>query len=118
MVVDDDPDILVTLGTLFEEEGFEVVTAENGLECLKELEKGFRGIILLDIMMPVLDGWDTIKHMTLGGYMDDNVVIVILTARRIPDKEMEEFENYIQEYITKPFDIKQLIETVKKHSGK
>ena len=56
MVVDDDPDILLSLQELFEREGFEVTTADNGRNCLLELEKGFQGIIILDIMMPIMDG--------------------------------------------------------------
>jgi len=118
MVVDDDPDILLTLGSLFKEEGYEVVTVENGLECIKELEKGFEGIIFMDIMMPVMDGWETMRNMAMGGFMDEKNIILILTARRIPDEEMDEFEGYIQEYITKPFDIKKLITMIQKYTKK
>ncbi len=116
MIVDDDPDILLTLGTLFREEGFDVYTAENGIECLNQLDKGFRGLILLDIMMPYMDGWETMRNMELAGFMDDNVIVVILSARRIPDQEMDQFDAYIRDYITKPFDIKRLIVALKKYT--
>ncbi|HIG99660.1 MAG TPA: response regulator, partial [Thermoplasmata archaeon] len=52
MIVDDDPDIVLSLQELFEREGFQVITADNGRNCLVELEKGFQGIIILDLMMP------------------------------------------------------------------
>jgi len=109
MVVDDDPDILISIRRIFEDEGYEVFTVDSGKDCIKELEKGFRGIILMDIMMPFMDGWDTIEEITKKGYMK-NVIISILTAKGTPDHEkMKGLEAYIHDYITKPFDIQKLI---------
>jgi DNA-binding response OmpR family regulator len=113
MIVDDDPDILDSLRELFESHGFEVTTADNGRNCLLQLEKGFQGIILLDLMMPVMDGIETIKKMTVDGFIDQNTVIV-LTAKRIQGDEFNEIYPYINDYITKPFDINTLLQTVKK----
>jgi DNA-binding response OmpR family regulator len=117
MIVDDDPDILLSLRELFEREGFEVITADNGRNCLVELEKGFQGIILLDLMMPVMDGIETIKKMTIDGFTDENNIIV-LTAKRIQGEEFNDIYPYIADYITKPFDIVTLINTVKKIAQK
>lgn len=113
MIVDDDPDILQSLQQLFEREGFQVITAENGRNCLVELEKGFQGIILLDLMMPIMDGAETIKKMTFDGFIETNIIIV-LTAKRIQGEEFNEIYPYIADYITKPFDIAVLLQTVKK----
>ncbi len=113
MIVDDDPDIVQSLQQLFEREGFQVTTAENGRSCLVELEKGFQGIILLDLMMPVMDGAETIKKMTFDGFIETNTIIV-LTAKRIQGEEFNEIYPYIADYITKPFDIGVLLQTVKK----
>ncbi len=85
----------------------------NGRNCLLELEKGFQGIIILDLMMPVMDGVETIKKMTIDGFTDQNIIIV-LTAKRIQGEEFNEIYPYINDYITKPFDINTLLETVKK----
>ena len=117
MIVDDDPDIVLSLQELFEREGFQVTTAENGRNCLVELEKGFQGIIILDIMMPIMDGIETIKKMTVDGFTDDNTIIV-LTAKRIQGEEFNEIYPYIADYITKPFDISTLLNTVKKIAQK
>jgi DNA-binding response OmpR family regulator len=117
MIVDDDPDILNSLQTLFENEGFEVVTAENGRKCLEELEKGFQGIIILDLMMPVMDGVETIKRMSTDGFIENNPIIV-LTAKRIQGEEFNEIYPYIYDYISKPFDIHVLLQTVKKVAQK
>ncbi|MBN2599337.1 MAG: response regulator [Candidatus Thermoplasmatota archaeon] len=117
MVVDDDPDILLSLQELFEREGFEVTTVDNGRNCLLELEKGFQGIIILDIMMPIMDGIETIKKMTIDGFTDENTIIV-LTAKRIQGEEFNDIYPYIADYITKPFDIITLLQTVKKIAQK
>jgi DNA-binding response OmpR family regulator len=113
MVVDDDPDILISIRIIFEKEGFEVLTVDSGNDCIKELERGFKGIILMDIMMPFMDGWDTIEEISKRGY-EKNVVISILTANGTPDHEkMKGLESYVYDYITKPFNINQLISNVK-----
>ena len=117
MIVDDDPDIVYSLQQLFEREGFKVTTADNGRNCLLELEKGFQGIIILDIMMPIMDGIETIKKMTIDGFIDENTIIV-LTAKRIQGEEFNEIYPYIADFITKPFDITTLIQTVKKIAQK
>ena len=95
MVVDDDPDILIAIRKIFEREGYEVFTVDSGMDCLKELERGFKGIILMDIMMPFMDGWDTIEEITKRGYTK-NVVISILTAKGTPDhNKMRGLESFI-----------------------
>ena len=114
MVVDDDPDILIAIRKIFENEGYEVFTVDDGMDCLKELERGFRGIILMDVMMPFMDGWDTITEIIKRGFTK-GVVISILTSRGTPDHEkMRRLESYIHDYITKPFDVKKLILDVRK----
>jgi len=112
MVVDDDPDILISIRKIFENEGYEVLTVDTGWDCLEELERGFKGIILMDIMMPFMDGWDTIEQILKKGLTKD-IIISILTAKGTPDHEkMKGLEEYIFDYITKPFDISQLINLI------
>lgn len=113
MVVDDDPDILICMRTIFEKEGFEVLTVDSGKDCIKELERGFKGVIILDIMMPFMDGWDTIAEMKKRNLLD-GVVISILTAKGTVDHEkMKGLESYIYDYMTKPFDPKELLNNVR-----
>ena len=115
MIVDDDPDILHSLQMMFETEGYEVVTVDNGWKCITELKNGFRGIIILDIMMPVMDGIETIKNMVIEGFIEDNTII-ILTVKKIQGEEFDEIYKYIYDYIQKPFDVSHLLNTVKKIS--
>jgi len=113
MVVDDDPDILISIRRIFEKEGYEVFTVDSGMDCIKEIERGFKGVILMDIMMPFMDGWDTINEIMRKGYQK-NVIISILTARGTRDHEkIRGLEAHIYDYITKPFDVQQLISEVR-----
>jgi DNA-binding response OmpR family regulator len=113
MVVDDDPDILITIRNIFEAEGFEVFTVDSGIDCIKELENGFKGVILMDIMMPFIDGWDTIDEIMKKGY-DKDVMIYVLTAKATIDlDEIRNYESLIQDIVKKPFDIKVLISNIR-----
>ena len=112
MIVDDDPDILIAIRKIFEREGYEVFTVDSGKDCINELKRGFKGVILMDIMMPFMDGWDTIEEIKKQGY-SNNVVISILTAKGTPDHDrLQDVAPYVYDYITKPFDIKDLISNV------
>ena len=111
LIVDDDLELLVILQGLFEKNDYNVITAVNGNECLKELEKGFQGIIILDVMMPVLDGIATIKKMIYEGFIESNKII-LLTAKKIQGEELDDIYQYIDKYVHKPFDIDELLKTV------
>ena len=109
MIVDDDADILVTLRSLFEKQQFEVLTVDSGSDCIKELEHGFKGVVLMDLMMPFMDGWETIKKIIEKG-LDKNILLSIITAKGSTNQEgMKDFEAYIYDYIPKPFDLEKLI---------
>ncbi len=114
MVVDDEPDIRTAVSTVLELSGFEVVTVENGNRCIEELEKGFRGVILMDVMMPELNGWDTIKELVSRGLMDGNI-ISMLTAKEDPDVELMELTEVVLNYIRKPFKADYLVSMVTKY---
>ncbi len=113
MIVDDDPDLLVILRALFEKEHFEVLTVDTGYDCLKELQRGFSGVILMDLMMPFMDGYTTIHEIVKQGYAK-LVKIVIITASSKKDQDKyNELEPYIYDYIQKPFNIDWLLTNVK-----
>jgi len=112
MVVDDDPDILISIRRIFEKEGFEVFTVDSGMDCIKELERGFKGVVLMDIMMPFMDGWDTIEEIKKRG-LNKDIVINIFTAKGTQDRDkMRGLESYIYDYIAKPYDVRELIQNV------
>jgi DNA-binding response OmpR family regulator len=108
MIVEDNLDLLETLKSLLEMHNYKVVTAKNGRDCLKELENGFRGIIVLDVMMPVMDGISTIRHMVIEGFVEYNKII-LLTAKKIQSEDMDDIYPYIYKLIQKPFDIDEFL---------
>jgi CheY-like chemotaxis protein len=112
MVVDDDVFILEVMEELLEPEGIEVVAAESGDECIAQLANGFRGVILMDIMMPRKDGWETIQEMIDRDLMEGNV-IAMLTAKDVPDVELECLKEHVIDYITKPFEADEIVALMK-----
>ncbi|MCK4365009.1 MAG: response regulator [Thermoplasmatales archaeon] len=113
MVIDDDPDTAIILKTVFEYVGFEVIIVEEKAKCVAELENGFRGVIIVDINIPYFNGWYMLDEISRHGYMAGNRLI-ILSSDKNPDKRMDEFSEYIDDFIIKPFDIEYLLDSVKK----
>ncbi len=117
MIVDDDLELLNILQGLLEKIDYNVTTAVNGKECLRELENGFEGIIILDVMMPVMNGIDTIKKMIHEGFIEFNKII-LLTAKKIQGEEFDDIYSYIDRYVHKPFDIDELLKAIDELSNR
>jgi DNA-binding response OmpR family regulator len=111
MIVDDDAHVRIAVKTILNEAGFTVVYADSGPACLEVLRKGFSGVILLDIMMPEMDGWDTIAAILKENLFND-IVITMLTAKSVPDTKMIGLQEWVLDYLTKPFESDDLIEKV------
>lgn len=111
LVVDDEPMVVYSVRRILESAKIEVHAAENGTACLEELRKGFKGLILMDIMMPGMDGWDTIEQIVKEGFAEGNI-ICMLTGKEEPDAKMEKLKEYVLDYIRKPFDKDQLLAIV------
>lgn len=111
MIVDDESWIRTTVREVLSEAGVEVLSAESGRECIEHLRRGFRGVILMDIMMPEMNGWETIRMLHRESLIDGNL-IVMLTALESPDEQMEGLQELVFDYLTKPFDPATLVSTV------
>jgi two-component system response regulator VicR len=112
MVVDDEPDTVDLIKLVLETEGFEVITAFSGKECLDKLSLEEPDAILLDIMMPEMDGWEVFKKIR---QKHKNLPVAILTVRNQDiDKMLGLHVLKANDYITKPFGRKELVERVKK----
>jgi CheY-like chemotaxis protein len=103
LIVDDDPAICYTVREVLGASGLGARTAMSGDACLEALREGFRGVILLDIMMPGKDGWETLQAIREEGLMDGNI-ICMLTAVINPSERMEGMKEYVLDYVRKPFD--------------
>jgi CheY-like chemotaxis protein len=111
MVVDDDPSIRTTIEIVLNTKGYSICVVESGKKCLEKLREGFRGLILMDIMMPEMDGWDTISAIEDEGLHGGNV-ICMLTALNDPGPKLEKLTEYVMDYVRKPFTSEELLETV------
>ena len=114
MIVDDEPDVLSSLKTVLEYQNYDVITVDNGFECIEKIEEGFKGVILMDLMMPKMDGWATIHEIANRGLME-NVAINIITGKGTKDyQKLSVLGSYIYDYLSKPLDIKELVASVEK----
>jgi len=110
MIVDDEEDIRISVGQIFEISGYEVTKAEDGNDCINKLEQETPDIVILDIMMPGMSGWDVAARIKENPKWN-NIPIVFLTAK---GDEMSIGMGGLasEEYIVKPFDIIKLKERV------
>lgn len=111
MIVDDNEYVRVSVEIICQSEQLKLVSAASGAECLAHLEAGFKGVILMDVMMPDLDGWDTIREMVDRKLYRGNLV-VMLTGMGEPDSKMDGLQEYVTDYMTKPFGPDQLVESL------
>jgi two-component system response regulator CpxR len=77
LVVDDDAEIRETLTHLLEEEGYTVLRAANGVQALKHLREDHPNVMLLDLMMPVMSGWEVLEELGESGEIDTIPIIVV-----------------------------------------
>lgn len=112
LIVDDEPDIVKTVKDLLYSEGFEVLTAPNGKEGIVEAKESHPDLILLDVMMPKMDGFETLKRLKKDPLTLD-IPIFMLTVRGTPKDVQQGIRHYAEKYITKPFDPEKLIHEIK-----
>ncbi|MEM9930475.1 MAG: response regulator [Bacteroidota bacterium] len=111
LIVDDEPNILITLRFLLEQAGHAVVEANNGKEALTVAIREQPHIAILDVMMPELDGFKLAAKIREDPALAD-VRIVFLTARGQAKDLSEGYRSGGEVYLTKPFDNQQLITTI------
>lgn len=112
LLVDDEPDILEFVGYNLRREEFEVYTASNGREALEVATQVEPHLILLDMMMPEMDGIETCRRLREIPSLAKTMV-VFLTARAEDESQLEGFEVGADDYITKPVKVKLLVSRLK-----
>ncbi|TBM99008.1 response regulator transcription factor [Hyunsoonleella flava] len=112
LLVDDEPDILEIVGYNLSNEGYHVITAENGAEAVKKAKKELPQLIILDVMMPEMDGIEACENIRKQPELED-VVITFLTARGEDYSQVAGFDAGADDYITKPIKPKVLVSKVK-----
>jgi two-component system, OmpR family, alkaline phosphatase synthesis response regulator PhoP len=112
LLVDDEPDILEIVGYNLRNEGYQIFTASNGLEAIQVAQKVLPHLILLDVMMPEMDGIEACEKIRDIKGLED-VIIAFFTARGEDYSQVAGFDAGADDYITKPVKPKVLVSKVK-----
>lgn len=114
LIVDDEKGVRFVVRKILEAEGYQVTEARSGRNCLKKLEKETPDLILLDIMMPGMSGWETLKEIKNDPDLT-GIPVAMLTVKKISADTMKKEEiGGLVDYITKPFSKEGLTESIRK----
>lgn len=111
LVVDDDKNICELLGLYLKKEGYEVIFAYNGSEAVSIAKKEMPDIIILDVMMPIINGWEACKLIR----QHTNVPIIMLTALDTIENKVQGLNIGADDYIVKPFEPVEVIARINAH---
>lgn len=99
MIVEDDKDLQIGLKTRVEQEGFAVLVAGNGEECIDKIKNNAVDLVLLDMLMPKMDGMDALKK--IRSELKNNLLIIILSNADDTTKGSEALSNQVYDYVIK-----------------
>lgn len=111
LIVDDEPNIVMALEYTFKKSNYEVFIARDGQEALDILKTNFPDVIILDIMMPMVDGFATLEQIRSDANLQHTKVMFLSAKNKISDIE-KGLALGADAYMTKPFSIKKVVEKV------
>jgi len=110
LIVDDDKNTRLFLKAVLEDAGYNVSTAENGLDALNVMDEKHVDLVVLDIMMPKMDGYEFTKVLREN---DNNLPILMISAKQLPQDKHKGFLVGTDDYITKPIDDEEMLYRIK-----
>ena len=111
MVVDDDAGVLKIVSSILEKEGYESIVANSGRECLEILENEKPELIFMDVMMPDMDGWETVKKIK-NDESNKDIIIAMLTVKSEPGDKLKSIgEVKADWHLIKPVSRDEIIQT-------
>ncbi len=117
LVIEDDESINLLIRENLKEAGFNVVSAFDGVEGLKAVEEHHPDLIILDILLPKLDGWEVYRRLRQGGLTETQIIPVIIVSILSKEAELTPKNDRRVVVMGKPFDVKHLIGEVRKAVG-
>jgi DNA-binding response OmpR family regulator len=108
LVVDDEPQVVWVLQLALDAEGYEVLTARDGVEALAQISQGHPELMVLDVMMPRMDGWSVMREMSKLP-VEERPRVVMVTALASSHDRATAAELGADAYVPKPFDMDQLL---------
>ena len=114
LIIDDDPDTVDLIKIIFRNAGMDVVGAFSGKEAIQKCSDSVPSVILLDLMMPDMDGWDVYQQMKADELTRGIPVIVVTAKAQNIDKVLGLHIAKVDDYISKPFSPQELLDSVEK----
>ncbi|MEY8849180.1 response regulator [Psychroserpens sp. XS_ASV72] len=111
LIVDDEPNIVMSLEYTFKKQDFEVFIARDGSEALEILESEVPDVVLLDIMMPNVDGYQTLTQIKNNEKLADTKVVFLTAKNKASDIE-KGLKLGADKYLTKPFSVKKIVSEI------
>jgi len=111
LVVDDEPSIRMLIRTILQGEGHQITTAANGREALEMVIENVPELIVLDLMMPEMDGWHLLEELHIRG-LRRHTRVVIVSGHYDPQGASEDRKAHAHHFLPKPFDPSSLVELV------
>ena len=112
LLVDDEPNIIIPIEFLMQQQGYQVDMAYNGKDALTKMEAHTPDVVILDVMMPEMDGFEVARQIRNNSKYE-NTSIVFLTAKGTDQDKMSGYDSGGEIYLTKPFENDELVQTVK-----
>lgn len=112
LIADDEKSVRQLLELVLQSQGYQVMTARNGDHLIRLAQEHIPDVVLVDLMMPGLDGYEAIRQLR-NDTRTAHIPMIILTARSAPDDVVTGFETGADDYITKPFNIPELLARIK-----
>lgn len=112
IVIEDDPHILKLISQTLQREGYEVVTATDGSEGLRKVRETHPHLVVLDISLPGLDGYQVCHHLR-SEHATSKLPVIMVTAMSRPSDQRRGFETGADDYLSKPFVLSELITRIR-----
>jgi two-component system response regulator VicR len=114
LCIEDEPEMIDLIKLILERKGFEVLGAMGGKEGLEVIRREMPDLILLDLMMPEVDGWEVFRQMRADEQLKDIPVIVVTAKAQSIDKVLGLHIAKVDDYVTKPFGPQDLLNSINK----
>ncbi|MCK5054554.1 MAG: response regulator [Anaerolineales bacterium] len=115
--IEDEPEMIDLVRLILGRKGFSVIGANGGIEGLETVQRERPDLVLLDLMMPDMDGWEVYQQMKADDELRDIPVVVVTAKAQSIDKVLGLHIAKVDDYITKPFGPQELLESVEKIIG-
>ncbi len=114
LLIDDEEELVSSLSEVLEENGYKVIIATNGMEAIKKAKEERPDLILLDIMMPKMDGYEVLRQLKTSAEAWA-ISVIMVTARSDSGSILKTQDSRAADYIIKPFDVSEVLSSIQRY---